>query len=34
MREERYNKKELDQIFKQKADKATGVTNAMAGKVV
>tara|TARA_X000000368_G_scaffold368014_1_gene315719 strand:+ start:452 stop:910 length:459 start_codon:yes stop_codon:yes gene_type:complete len=29
-----YNKKELDQIVKQKADKATGGTNAMAGKVV
>ena len=29
-----YNKKELDQIVKQKADKATGGTNPMAGKVV
>ena len=29
-----YNKKELDQVVKQKADQATGGTNPMAGKVV
>ena len=29
-----YNKKDLDQRVKQKADKATGGTNPMAGKVV
>jgi len=29
-----YNKKELDQVVKQKADQATGATNPMAGKVV
>ena len=29
-----YNKKELDQVVKQKADQATGSTNPMAGKVV
>ena len=29
-----YNKKELDQVVKQKADQATGGTNPRAGKVV